>query len=62
MNMTLSFNCVSQNWPDCADLTVGNTMYVDDVKAYSGTRRVVLEITRLTNEYCKVKERRDLTF
>lgn len=58
--MTLSFSCVAQNWPACAGLTVGNTMYIDYVKAYSGTRRVVLEITRLTEEHCKVKERTDI--
>lgn len=58
--MTLSFNCVAQNWPSCARMHVGSTMLIVEPKAYSGTRSVVLEITRLTKEYCKVTERNDV--
>ena len=54
--MTLSFGCVAQNWPVCARMHVGSTKLIVEPKAYSGTRGVVLEITRLTKEYCTVKE------
>jgi hypothetical protein len=54
--MTLSFECVAQNWPLCARMHVGSTKLIVHPNAYSGTRGVVLEITRLTKEYCKVRE------
>lgn len=55
--MTLSYECVSQNWPSCKKMKVGSTKLIVQPNAYSGTRGVVLEITRLTKEYCKVREK-----
>ena len=52
--MTLSFNCVSQNWPQCLGMKVDSTLLIVEPIAYGGRR--VLEVTRLTEEYCKVRE------
>ena len=46
--MTLSYDCVSQNFFS-AGLEIGETVVVVD-----GGK--VLEIKRMTEEYCKVKE------
>lgn len=55
--MTLSFECVIQNFPVCADMSVGSTVVVRDVPASSNPNGVAtLEVFRLTEEYCKVRE------
>ena len=55
--MTLSFECVIQNFPVCADMSVGSTVVVRDVPASSNPNgAATLEVSRLTEEYCKVRE------
>lgn len=55
--MTLSFDCVSQNYPSCANMPVGATVIVRDVPASSRPNGVTtLKVVRLTEEYCKVRE------
>jgi hypothetical protein len=55
--MTLSFDCVTQNFPSTIGMAVGSTVIVRDVPASSNRNGVTtLEIVRLTNEYCKVRE------
>lgn len=50
--MTLSYNCVIQNFT-VGDLAVGDTEVVVET-AYG--RKRVFEICRMTDEYCSVKE------
>jgi hypothetical protein len=55
--MTLSYECVLQNFPTCAGMAVDTTVVVRDVPASShqgGT--TTLEVTRITDSYCKVRE------
>ena len=47
--MTLSYDCVQQNWFP-AGIEVGETVVVVEKKGE------VLEIVRLTEEYCKVRQ------
>ena len=55
--MTLSFECVTQNFPTCADMVVGSTVIVRDVPASSRPNGVsTLEVSRITAEYCSIKE------
>jgi hypothetical protein len=55
--MTLSYDCVSQNFPACAGMTVGSTVIVRDVPASSNPTGVAtLEVVRLTEAYCTVRE------
>lgn len=52
--MTLSYDCVTQNFTGGESIPVGSTVVVleADGRCY--------EITRMTAEYCKVRER-DIT-
>jgi len=55
--MTLSFECVTQNYPSTIGMAVGSTVIVRDVPASSNPNGVTtLEVKRLTEEYCKVGE------
>ena len=55
--MTLSFDCVTQNFPSTIGMAVGSTVIVRDVPASSNRNGVTtLEVVRLTNECCKVRE------
>jgi len=47
--MTLTFECVKQNWPACMFMKVGTAMLI-----YDGDR--MLEIQRQTEELCKVRD------
>jgi len=47
--MTLSFDCVSYNYPETRLLAVGSTMLVRE-----GNK--TLSIKRVTSAYCKVRE------
>lgn len=51
--MTLSYNCVIQNF-EVGSIAVGATKLVVEPIAMGGR---VFEITRMTEEYCKVRER-----
>lgn len=51
--MTLSYQCVIQNFA-VGNLAVGATKMVVEPIAMGGR---VFEITRMTEEYCKVRER-----
>lgn len=52
--MTLTFNCVAQNWPACVGMKVGSTKLIVEPIAMGGK---VFEITRQTEDYCKVSEK-----
>jgi len=55
--MTLSFDCVTQNFPSTIGMTVGSTVIVRDVPASSNPNGVAtLEVKRLTEDYCNVAE------
>jgi hypothetical protein len=55
--MTLSYECVLQNFPTCAGMAVGTTVVVRDVPASSNSGgTATLEVIRLTDSYCKVRE------
>lgn len=55
--MTLSFDCVTQSFPSTVGMAVGSTVIVRDVPASSNRNGVTtLEVKRLTEEYCKVRE------
>ena len=51
--MTLSYQCVIQNF-EVGSIAVGATKLVVEPIAMGGR---VFEITRMTEEYCKVRER-----
>jgi len=54
--MTLSYDCVTQNFY-AAGLAVGESVVVTYVPSSSNPDGVVtLEIIRMTEEYCKVRE------
>lgn len=54
--MTLSYDCVTQNFY-AAGLAVGESVVVTGVPSSSNPSGVAtLEIVRLTDEYCKVRE------
>lgn len=55
--MTLSFECVTQNFPSTIGMAVGSTVIVRDVPASSNPNGVAtIEVKRLTSEYCDVQE------
>ena len=51
--MTLTFECVKQNWPDCANMKVGTAMLIVEPYAMGGR---LIEIQRQTEEHCKVRD------
>lgn len=54
--MTLSYDCVTQNFFPVG-LEIGESVVVTDVPSSSSpTGFVILEIVRLTEQYCKVRE------
>jgi hypothetical protein len=55
--MTLSYQCVVQNFLGVRNaLKVGETIIVNAPSSSSFNGVAVLEIVRLTEEYCKVRE------
>ena len=46
--MTLTFECVKQNWPACMFMKVGTAMLICE-----GGK--MIEVKRQTEEYCKVR-------
>lgn len=47
--MTLSYECVSQNYPQCVEMAIGSTIIVvDGIKT--------LEVKRLTEWHCKMRQ------
>jgi len=54
--MTLTFDCVVQNWPEAKDLKEGESIRTTAPSSSSPTGTVVLNIKRMTQEYFNVAE------
>jgi hypothetical protein len=54
--MTLSFECVSQNFPEAKGLKEGESIRTTAPSSSSPDGVVLLNIKRLTAEYCHVAE------
>ena len=58
MNMTLSADCVIQNFPEAKDLKEGESIRTTAPSSSSSTGTVVLNIKRMTQEYFHVSQLR----